>query len=249
MAAHSSVLAWKIPRTEEPDRLHSLGRQRLGHDWATSLSLADVCLKQKYIWQNQYNIVKFKNKIKKKIKALQKNKKIKTFHVCLVENHSSVGLTTYLLMVFFYWFLGLDLTNYFYWNPFWWKHFRDNSTWFVCPLTYSPCGQRKRMLYLVWPGLPIFGTKRCGPPHPQCELSKLHLWDEEGLSSESGILRKESDELWNKQTEEMPKHTGGGDWASMPSPGIMSSHGSYMCSLVWKLPEPLSSGFYGDLIM
>ena len=39
MAIHSSTLAWKIPWTEEPDRLQSMGSQRVGHDWATSLSL------------------------------------------------------------------------------------------------------------------------------------------------------------------------------------------------------------------
>ena len=32
MATHSSTLAWKIPRTEEPGRLHSMGSQRVGHD-------------------------------------------------------------------------------------------------------------------------------------------------------------------------------------------------------------------------
>ena len=32
MATHSSTLAWKIPRTEEPDRLQSMGLQRVGHD-------------------------------------------------------------------------------------------------------------------------------------------------------------------------------------------------------------------------
>ena len=38
MATHSSVLAWKIPWTEGPGGLQSLGLQRVGHDWATSLS-------------------------------------------------------------------------------------------------------------------------------------------------------------------------------------------------------------------
>ena len=32
MATHSSILAWKIPWTEEPGRLQSLGLQRVGHD-------------------------------------------------------------------------------------------------------------------------------------------------------------------------------------------------------------------------
>ena len=39
MAPHSSNLAWKIPWTEEPGGLQSMGSLRLGHDWVTSLSL------------------------------------------------------------------------------------------------------------------------------------------------------------------------------------------------------------------
>ena len=39
MATHSSTLAWKMPWTEEPGRLQSMGSLRVGHDWATSLSL------------------------------------------------------------------------------------------------------------------------------------------------------------------------------------------------------------------
>ena len=39
MAPHSSTLAWKLPWTEEPGRLQSMGWQRVGHDWVTSLSL------------------------------------------------------------------------------------------------------------------------------------------------------------------------------------------------------------------
>ena len=34
MATHSSILAWKIPRTEKPGRLHSMELQRVGHSWA-----------------------------------------------------------------------------------------------------------------------------------------------------------------------------------------------------------------------
>ena len=39
MAPHSSTLAWKIPWTEEPGNLQSMGSLGVGHDWATSLSL------------------------------------------------------------------------------------------------------------------------------------------------------------------------------------------------------------------
>ena len=38
MATHSSTLAWKIPWTEEPGRLQSIGLQRVGHDVATELN-------------------------------------------------------------------------------------------------------------------------------------------------------------------------------------------------------------------
>ena len=32
MATHSSIPAWRIPWTQEPDRLQSMGLQRVGHD-------------------------------------------------------------------------------------------------------------------------------------------------------------------------------------------------------------------------
>ena len=35
MATHSSILAWEIPWTEEPDGLQSMGSQRVGHDLET----------------------------------------------------------------------------------------------------------------------------------------------------------------------------------------------------------------------
>ena len=42
MAPHSSTPAWKIPWTEEPGGLQSMGSLRVGHDWATSLSLSCI---------------------------------------------------------------------------------------------------------------------------------------------------------------------------------------------------------------
>ena len=39
MATHSSTLAWKIPWMEEPGRLQFMGSLRVGHYWATSVSL------------------------------------------------------------------------------------------------------------------------------------------------------------------------------------------------------------------
>ena len=37
MAAHSSILAWRIPWTKEPGGFQSMGSQRVGHDWATNI--------------------------------------------------------------------------------------------------------------------------------------------------------------------------------------------------------------------
>ena len=37
METHSSILAWRIPWTEEPGRLLSMGLQRVGHDWANNM--------------------------------------------------------------------------------------------------------------------------------------------------------------------------------------------------------------------
>ena len=42
MATHSSILAWRIPWTEEPGGLQSTGLQRVGHVWVTSLSMYTV---------------------------------------------------------------------------------------------------------------------------------------------------------------------------------------------------------------
>ena len=48
MAPHSSTLAWKIPWTEEPGRLQSMGSLGVGHDWATSLFTFMHCRRK---WQ------------------------------------------------------------------------------------------------------------------------------------------------------------------------------------------------------
>ena len=41
MATHTSILAWRIPRTEQPNRVQSMGSERVRHDWATTLSLSN----------------------------------------------------------------------------------------------------------------------------------------------------------------------------------------------------------------
>ena len=39
MATHSRILAWRIPWTEEPRGLQSMGSKKVGHDWVTNTSL------------------------------------------------------------------------------------------------------------------------------------------------------------------------------------------------------------------
>ena len=46
MAPHSSTLAWKIPWTEEPRRLQSMGSRRVGHDWS------DLAAAAAYLFMN-----------------------------------------------------------------------------------------------------------------------------------------------------------------------------------------------------
>ena len=45
MATHSSILAWKIPCTEEPDGLQSIGLQRVEHDSMTKHILYKLLIK------------------------------------------------------------------------------------------------------------------------------------------------------------------------------------------------------------
>ena len=45
MAIHSRTIAWKIPWTEELGRLQPMGSQRVGHNWATSLTAQKKHLK------------------------------------------------------------------------------------------------------------------------------------------------------------------------------------------------------------
>ena len=49
MANHSSILAWRIPWTKEPDMLRSIGSQRVGHDLAPT---HDMLTEHARAWKN-----------------------------------------------------------------------------------------------------------------------------------------------------------------------------------------------------
>ena len=53
---HSSILAWKIPWTEEPGRLQTVGSQGIGHNWALTLSLFCFHCSQKYIFSYSHQL-------------------------------------------------------------------------------------------------------------------------------------------------------------------------------------------------
>ena len=52
-ATHSSIHAWEIPWTKEPGGLQSMGSQRVGHDWATSV--CSVCAQ----YNEQFSFIKY----------------------------------------------------------------------------------------------------------------------------------------------------------------------------------------------
>ena len=58
MAAHSSVLAWRIPGTGEPGGLPSMGSHRVGHDWsdpAAAAAAADLCKEKIHLFYLKLN--------------------------------------------------------------------------------------------------------------------------------------------------------------------------------------------------
>ena len=73
MSTHSSILAWRIPWTEEPDRLQSKDLQRVRHDWKTfTYSLIHIhvcvyihtyiCIMEYYsVIKNEWNLAIFSN--------------------------------------------------------------------------------------------------------------------------------------------------------------------------------------------
>ena len=57
MATDSSILAWRIPGTEEPGGLQPMGSQRVGHDWATNTHF-HICMIISLIYKVDYTIYK-----------------------------------------------------------------------------------------------------------------------------------------------------------------------------------------------
>ena len=55
MATHSTILAWRIPWTENPGGLQSVGLQKVGHDIATEYARTQPKVTQLNSWQRQFS--------------------------------------------------------------------------------------------------------------------------------------------------------------------------------------------------
>ena len=102
---HSSILAWKIPWTEGPNRLQSMEPQRVGHDWGTRHFLRYVilwqkgffkcylekkrcCFKVKYIWENTEWIVLFTTALNRIFHMLMRIFKNGDTKFAVISHHS-----------------------------------------------------------------------------------------------------------------------------------------------------------------
>ena len=56
-ATHSSIMAWRIPWTEEPGELQSMGSQRVRHDWVTFTFQAISTYFTKFFFQQFFSII------------------------------------------------------------------------------------------------------------------------------------------------------------------------------------------------
>ena len=54
MATHSSIFAWKIPWTEEPGGIQSMGLQRVGHNWSRLQFILNIIIMIFWSWFHKY---------------------------------------------------------------------------------------------------------------------------------------------------------------------------------------------------
>ena len=83
MAIHSSILAWRIPWTEEPGGLQSMGLQRVGYDWATNTHTHKYIVKVWRMHGARINYITKKGLKTKSKEVITRN--IKVMNICVVE--------------------------------------------------------------------------------------------------------------------------------------------------------------------
>ena len=88
MATHSSVLAWRIPGTVEPDGLPSMGSHRVGHDWCDLAAAAAAGWFVMYIFFGvNLSMVSIVSKMRKITFMI-----IKTIKILIIRRHGKCNL-------------------------------------------------------------------------------------------------------------------------------------------------------------
>ena len=103
MATHSSILAWRIPWTEEPGELQSMGSQRIRHNWATKQSIAQLTQGKENTWLHPpLAFLSHLSGVRKGEKHLQRHrhghrptKRLSSNHRIIEHFHSPHNLTPY----------------------------------------------------------------------------------------------------------------------------------------------------------
>ena len=98
MATHSSVLAWRIPRTREPGGLPSVGSHRIGHDWSDLAAASRERIGLKNIWRNHqrfYKNIKCTD-LRNSLKPKQNIWNMKCIEVAFEINYNLFILKSYL---------------------------------------------------------------------------------------------------------------------------------------------------------
>ena len=90
MATHSSILAWRIPWTEEPARLQSMRSQKIRHDWVTSLHFTSPYIR--HFFNCKWNLMTPCHLLKPLIEFLltQSTDPNRNSKVCIVWPHLTI---------------------------------------------------------------------------------------------------------------------------------------------------------------
>ena len=74
MATHSSILAWKIPWTEEPSELQSMGSPRVGHNWEPSMHSVCILDTGKEVWSTYPMTIRDNKTLQQPIPSLMQDR-------------------------------------------------------------------------------------------------------------------------------------------------------------------------------
>ena len=128
-AIHSSTLAWKIPRIEEPGRLQSMRSQRVGHDWATSHTFtSQICISWCNFTLNKFHQTLFKSrtvwnfeKVKRVYYSDRNNRSMVFLEQSLIESYCHLVAKDFIL-----YFIMYNMSH-----VCWWSHGKEPVlTWY-----------------------------------------------------------------------------------------------------------------------